>query len=82
MITLVYSETSDEAWEEIVTLFDNGNDGAILVSPAGNTTGDVTFSGNVKFSEMPYVFNAQSADAIVVAVPFEGNGALTRGTAA
>jgi hypothetical protein len=77
-LNVYYTETANEAYEEIVTAFEAGTNTAIVVSVLGNDSTEEALSGNVYFTSMPYTFDATSADATMLAVPFVGNGTLTR----
>ena len=77
-LNVYYSETSNEAYDEIVTAFEGGTNTAIVVSVLGNDSTEEALSGNVYFTSMPYSFDATSADATMLSVPFVGNGTLTR----
>lgn len=77
-LNIYYSETAGEAYPLIATAADAGTSTAIVLSNAGNTSGDETLAGNVYFTSLPYSFDATTADATMLAVPFIGNGTLTR----
>lgn len=77
-LNIYYSETANEAYEEIRDAFEGGTSTAIVISADGNDSGDEALSGNVYFTSMPYSFDSGTADAIMVAAPFIGNGTLTR----
>ena len=79
---IYYSETSNEAYDELVTAFEGGTNTAILIVVDGNDSGDESLAGNVYFTSMPYTFDATTADGIMMSVPFVGNGTLTRSTVA
>ena len=78
VLTGYYSETANEFYDEVVTAFEAGTATAIVVSADGNDIGDEALSGNVRFTQMPYSFDSSSADAIMLAVPFIGDGTLAR----
>jgi len=73
-----YSETSGEAYLLAATAFEAGTSTALVLGVAGITQGDENLTGNVYFTSMPYNFDATSADPVMVAIPFIGNGTLTR----
>jgi len=73
-----YSETAGEAYLLAATAFEAGTSTALVLGVAGVTAGDENLTGNVYFTSMPYNFDATSADPVMVAIPFIGNGTLTR----
>jgi hypothetical protein len=73
-----YSETAGEAYLLAATAFEAGTSTALVLGVAGVTAGDENLTGNVYFTSMPYSFDATSADPVMVAIPFIGNGTLTR----
>ena len=73
-----YSETAGEAYLLAATAFEAGTSTALVLGVAGITQGDENLTGNVYFTSMPYNFDATSADPVMVAIPFIGNGTLTR----
>ena len=73
-----YSETAGEAYLLAATAFEAGTSTALVLGVAGITAGDENLTGNVYFTSMPYNFDATSADPVMVAIPFIGNGTLTR----
>ena len=77
-----YSETAGESYKLLATAFEAGTSTAVVLSIQGNDSGEEALSGNVYFTSMPYSFDATSADATMVAVPFIGNGTLTRANVA
>jgi len=77
-VNCYYSETAGEAYPLIVTAFDAGTSTAVVINVAGGGAGDEGHTGNVYFTSMPYNFDATSADPIMLAIPFVGNGTLTR----
>ncbi len=78
VVNLYYSETASEAYDTCVTAFEGGTSTAIVLSVDGNDSGDEALTGNVYFTQMPYSFDSTVADAVMAAVPFIGNGTLTR----
>ena len=79
-LNIYYSETVDtEAYGMLVAAFEGGTSTALVLSNSGNNaTGEETLTGNVFFTQMPYVFDSSTAAANMLAVPFIGNGTLTR----
>lgn len=77
-LNIYYSETANEAYEEVRDAFEGGTSTAIVISVDGNDIGDEALSGNVYFTSMPYSFDSTTADANMLSVPFIGNGTLTR----
>jgi hypothetical protein len=73
-----YSETAGEAYVLAVTAFEGGTSTALVIGVSGSAGGDENLTGNVYFYSMPYSFDATSADAVMMAIPFVGNGTLTR----
>ena len=73
-----YSETAGEAYPLIATAFEAGTSTALVLAVVGVAQGDENLTGNVYFTSIPYNFDATSADPVMVAVPFIGNGTLTR----
>ena len=73
-----YSETAGEAYVLAVTAFEGGTSTALVIGVAGSAGGDENLTGNVYFTSMPYSFDATSADPVLMAIPFVGNGTLTR----
>ena len=73
-----YSETAGEAYPLIATAFDAGTSTAVVINVAGGGAGDEGHTGNVYFTSIPYGFDSTSADPIMLAIPFIGNGTLTR----
>jgi hypothetical protein len=77
-----YSETGGESYKLLATAFEGGTSTALVLSLQGNDSSEEALSGNVYFTSMPYSFDATSADATMVSVPFIGNGTLTRANVA
>jgi hypothetical protein len=77
-INCYYSETAGEAYVLMITAFEGSTSTAITVSVAGGAGGDEQLSGNVYFTGAPYSFDSGSADPVMMAFPFVGNGTLTR----
>ena len=73
-----YSETGAEAYALIATAFEAGTSTALLLGVAGVAVGDENLTGNVYFTSMPYVFDATTANPVMVSIPFIGNGTLAR----
>ena len=73
-----YSETAGEAYALAATAFEAGTSTALVLGVAGVAVGDENLTGNVYFTQMPYNFDATSAEPVMVAIPFIGNGTLTR----
>ena len=78
VLNCYYSETAGEAYVLAVTAFEGGTSTALVLGVAGVAVGDENLTGNVYFTSMPYNFDATSADPTMVAIPFIGNGTLTR----
>jgi len=81
-LNIYYSETATEAYAECVSAFEGGTNSALVISVAGNNSGDEALSGNAYFTQIVYPGDASTAAALQLAVPFVGNGALTRANVA
>jgi hypothetical protein len=81
-LTIVYSETSGEGMQVLYDAFVNRTPIAFVASPAGGASGAWQFSGNILLTSIPLSFKADDANAIMVGVPFEGDGQLVRATIA
>jgi len=78
----VYTETADEAMEELYTAFEGATAVAFVAAPKGNTAGNWQWSGNVLITEAPIELEAGSGNAVMVEFSFEGDGTLTKATVA
>jgi hypothetical protein len=81
-LNVYYSETAGQSYKLLATAFEGGTSTALVLSALGNDSTEETLTGNVYFTSMPYSFDATTADAILLAVPFIGNGTLTRANVA
>lgn len=77
-IRAVYTETSNEALEELYSAFEGAAAVALVVAPKGNTGGNWQWSGNVLITEAPIELECGSGNAVMVEVSFEGDGTLTK----
>ena len=80
-VNACYSETDGEAFDVMWTDFAAAGSVSISISPAGGTSGDWEWTGEVLFTTAPVVLDAAGADPILVDFNFEGDGTLTKGTA-
>ena len=78
VLNCYYSETAGEAYVLAVTAFEGSTSTALVMGVTGGGAGAENLTGNVYFTAMPYNFDATSADPVMLAIPFIGNGTLAR----
>jgi len=79
-VRAVYTETSGEAWHRLYTAWKAGALVALIVTPKGGSTGDWTFSGNVRLKDFPLDTEATSPGPMMAEWSFEGDGEITKST--
>lgn len=82
VVRAVYTETADEAMEELYTAFEGATSVALVIAPRGNTGGYWQWSGSVLITEAPIELEAGSGNAVMVEFSFAGDGTLTKATVA
>ena len=79
-IEMLYTETTDEALEELWTALTGASAVAVVINPKGNTAGNWTFTGNAIFGGMDMPFDGTSGDPVIVSAEGDGSGELTKST--
>lgn len=81
-VNAIYSETATQALDVLWDALHAAAATSISISPDGGDTGDWEWTGEVLFTNVSIPLDGTDANPILCSFTFEGDGELTKGTAA